>query len=161
MKKKGEFSQGEVFQFMCLKTGVPYLKDAVADISLLHTRTSISPDFLVKVEAIQKEYPYIDDTNVDNLNSIQGVGAVYAIAVIYLLSRRRYPIYDRFVGVAMSAIKDGKTPHSKVSPRNTEAVNKLPKAYKDYLEFIKSIAPTSYMERKVDRALWTYGHLFK
>jgi len=165
LSNKADFSDKQIYSFLCWKLGFPYSPNDEADVTLLHTRTPIAADCLKVIDAIQKEYNYIDDDNIDEIYSklkkIDGIGTIYAIAVIYLLSRGRFPIYDRFVRLAMYAINEGKAPNATIRLKSLDGGIKIPKEYYNYLDFIKSFGSTSYMERKVDRALWTYGHLFR
>lgn len=74
----------------------------------------------------------IDKDNIANiyleLVSNDGIGPIYALAVVYLLIKGEYPIYDRFVRKANETIKNNKKPGEEI--RLSElSLTKVPKQY--------------------------------
>ncbi len=112
-----------------------------------------------------------------NDKKIKYIGTVYLLTLLYFISRGKNPIYDQFAMVALKAIQDIRVKE----PGDPISYNPLPNrnstsfggiiASKDYQEYLimlrKQFFDDYYVfgtdierERKVDRALWTYGHLF-
>lgn len=97
------------------------------------------------------------------ITEITGIGVTYGICILYFISRKKYPIYDRFARAALTAIQD-----ESVS-LNDHIVNpKLPTGWSDvhkmlinYQDEIQCCFPwEDISDRRIDRALWTYGHMF-
>ena len=100
---------------------------------------------------------------------IKGIGSVYLITLLFFLSHGKYPIYDRFAMAALIANEKN------ICANNNQVitVNELPgKGSKpfatlceqEYGEFIKKLDALGVdykNNRKVDQALWVYGHAFK
>lgn len=99
------------------------------------------------------------------------IGPVYAITLLYFLSKGDYPIYDRFAHIAIKAICEEKTFESLVTDkelrkefnpdiRNAEKVFECYKMH--YMDRLYNVFDRrAYKEsRNIDRALWAYGHLF-
>lgn len=115
----------------------------------------------------------------DLLNQIkkQGftrLGSVYMITLLFFMSKGHYPIYDRFAMMSLSAIRDGISP--KLGEKKGVNVDFKELPSKDSTKFsgiidnemakyIKMLNDTFGDEwktnRKIDQALWVYGHLFK
>lgn len=98
-----------------------------------------------------------------------GIGYVYAITLLYFVSKGKYPIYDRFAMIAIKAIEEEKMPgeiisYSELSENFMSEKNKC--SYKTYTNLIEDHFNDEFKKdiknrtRFVDRALWTYGHLF-
>ena len=117
------------------------------------------------------------------------IGPVYAITLLYFLSKGTYPIYDKFADLALKAITEdtyGFTeegnlkdliPYSDlkdlISKEELKAIRENEKkndakemflAYKRYISLLQTVLENDYSEYKTnrdyDRALWVYGHLF-
>ena len=95
---------------------------------------------------------------------VAGVGPVYGITLLFFASNGAYPIYDRFANISLNAIFEGKKPHSdKWYPKDLSA-----KVYEKYIADLKDLVKGTEIlytgkdedSRKLDRALWVYGHMF-
>lgn len=98
--------------------------------------------------------------------SNNNIGSVYAITVLYFLSGGEYPIYDRFVQIAVNAISSNAKIGDEVeykelsdSKRGETLLNSYEENYRKKLYTI--FGEEVPLDRKTDRALWAYGHLFK
>lgn len=120
-------------------------------------------DDLWKNKCTKELYQKIIDEGINN------VGAVYTLAMISIITRGREPIYDKFAEVALDAIMIGN--HSfrhfmkyKELPDKTDTDAVL-KRYEEYKWKLKTVFDEKWQVdkygRDVDRALWTYGHLFR
>lgn len=127
-------------------------------------------------EYIVKNITVLESESIDNpqnvLNKLkdespQGIGTVYLITLLYFISKGKYPIYDRFVTIAVDAILNNKKPNDYVS--YSELPNKKDKKFdkviniynKNYVNKLNEIFGDEYKSnRDIDRALWVYGHLF-
>ena len=154
------YTDSDIMKFMIWKFGwcTPFEDDNYEVLEMYH----FDPDFFSKIQEIQKE-ACIKGDNLENLykslTAIYGIGPIYAIAIIYLLSRGKYPIYDRYVRGAMVAIKENRCPGTTIKLKALSG-KMLPKEYIEYIEFVKEFKGYKQNDRSVDRALWTYGHRF-
>jgi hypothetical protein len=102
--------------------------------------------------------------NLLNLN-ISGLGTVYLLTLVYFISKGESPIYDRFAHQALDALEKGLKPKTGEVPKHNvpEKSNKYAFNWfeSQYAQRLKTMFPSHYKERKLDRALWVYGHLFK
>ena len=102
--------------------------------------------------------------NLLNLN-ISGLGTVYLLTLVYFISKGESPIYDRFAHQALDALEKGLEPRAKEVPKHTVPDKNSKHAFNwfetQYAKRLKTMFPGYYKERKLDRALWVYGHLFK
>lgn len=108
----------------------------------------------------------------------QGIGIVYSLTLLYFISQGRIPIYDKFVHIALKAIHMGKKPTDDVvyysAPVNKKT-NTAIALMEEYMWLIENTVGNELLLRKcikntkeddierirkVDRALWVYGHLF-
>ena len=112
-----------------------------------------------------------DFLNRINEQKFERIGTVYMITLLYFLSHGKYPIYDRFAAMALNAIEGNMQPKykEKIGIAYTEIPDKSSKLFptvmsdgmKDYMEKILNIFGNDYQNnRRVDQALWVYGHLF-
>jgi hypothetical protein len=92
-----------------------------------------------------------------------GFGPTYILTILFFVTRGQQPIYDRFAHMAALAIDKGLPPHSEVSYQTVRNWNE----YEDYKSLLTPIVqacgqrPGSMtVPRRVDQALWVYGHLF-
>lgn len=98
--------------------------------------------------------------------SVSGVGPVYMITMLYFISKKKYPIYDRFAFKAVEAIvnetKPGTTIKEKELPDKNSKKFKtiMENDMKDYIDNLKKVFGDEFNDRDVDRALWVYGHMF-
>ena len=99
---------------------------------------------------------------------VRGIGPVYSIAVLFFLSKGKYPIYDRFVKTALDVLysSDGKSIPKRGDSAKCGEVN--PQVYLDFRRKMDSLYKELYpgeeidyiKNRELDRALWVYGHGF-
>lgn len=113
----------------------------------------------------------------------KGIGSVYLITLLYFLTQgKRYPIYDQFAHAALEVIFAEReiTLGSEIN-KNTISTDKTSKnfgknvingknsVYVKYMDLIKKFenefdinyyANNESTNRKADRALWAYGHMF-
>ena len=109
-------------------------------------------------------------------NEVRGIGSVYLITMLYFVSGGEYPIYDQFAAMALDAIKNGKKPGSTIQikdlpdKKSKSFLNLLDNPNSVYSSYIKNLEELSELfygnkdgyqnDRRLDRALWVYGHLF-
>lgn len=98
----------------------------------------------------------------------KGIGPVYAITLLFFLSKGCYPIYDKYAHIALKVILDhmdytGIVTDSDISREfhNSSHSKRYPHDYKAYIDKMKAVFGEKYIkDRRIDQALWTYGHLF-
>lgn len=118
-----------------------------------------------------------------DLLSVDNINLVYAITIVYFVSHGYWPIYDRFAHITIekllekgsfnSIITDSKLSKSMTSyiykknyigsdEKMRNAIRRALTQYNaNYVKPIRDIFPEyDYHNRDLDRALWTYGHLF-
>lgn len=123
---------------------------------------------LENAECIEKLYEKDSQSALNKLNegSVKGIGTVYLITMLYFITKRECPIYDRFAMKAIEAIindvKPGSVIKEKQLPDKTsKKFNKIMEnEMKEYICSLKDVFGTDYKDRNVDRALWVYGHMF-
>lgn len=113
--------------------------------------------------------------NVLRDESVDGIGTVYLITLLFFLSHGKQPIYDRFAMTALIAYeKNYKVPKDKkkLSCNEKIVVPMLPgktedsfseiylNEYGEYIKRLDSLGVDYKNKRKVDQALWVYGHAF-
>lgn len=96
---------------------------------------------------------------INKLKDINHLGPVYIVTLRYFSTKGKYPIYDRFAYKAIQAILNNHIPFDLISEKNTLNKN-INDIYNEYLKKLQNIFPENFSERKVDQALWVYGHLF-
>ncbi|MDE6733745.1 MAG: hypothetical protein K2J77_12835 [Oscillospiraceae bacterium] len=109
----------------------------------------------------------IDDNKarslVDKFCTVENIGPVYAITLLYFLSGGKYPIYDVYARIAVEAI-DGEReiPLKKNRSNNSPSLSGFNDYNNNYRKkIVKEIfRGEDIRDRKFDRALWAYGHLF-
>ena len=102
------------------------------------------------------------------------LGSVYMITLLYFLSQGEYPIYDRFAMMALAAINSGTSPKQGEKTTVEVELKELPSKESPRFKTIMDIEMGHYIQmlndifgaewktnRKIDQALWVYGHLFK
>ncbi len=112
----------------------------------------------LSIEDVKKIYNFIVDPGIAN------VGSVYTLALISMITKGQFPIYDRFADVGLEAVSKGYKIRSEIEykemPDKTSA-NSVMKRYKEYMDRLNDKFGDRWKEsRDVDRALWTYGHMF-
>ena len=103
-------------------------------------------------------------------DDVNNVGPVYGITLLFFASKGKYPIYDRFAELAIRALLSEKEAKPKECGWYAKTLpNKFETAYERYIENLKlvvqgtDVACTGCTQesRKLDRALWVYGHMFQ
>ncbi|MBQ3264913.1 MAG: hypothetical protein IJH07_03960 [Ruminococcus sp.] len=102
------------------------------------------------------------------------IGTVYMITLLYFLSRGAFPIYDRFAMMALTAIFKETSPISGSKAGIEVRYKELPTRESTRFSGVIDNEMDQYMgmlnrafgdewktNRKIDQALWVYGHLFK
>lgn len=107
----------------------------------------------------------------EKLLAFNGIGSVYAITILYFLSRKMYPIYDQFAHIAIKVIDEENSFNSLITdadlkrefnPDSRNATKIFENYNEYYIKRLQSIFGNAYKtNRDIDRALWVYGHLFK
>lgn len=96
---------------------------------------------------------------------VSGLGTVYLLTLVYFISKGKSPIYDQFAHRALDALEKGLKPKAQEVPKHTVPEKKSKNAFKwfedNYAKRLNGMFGSHYKERKLDRALWVYGHLFK
>ena len=89
-----------------------------------------------------------------------------SITLLFFLSKGHYPIYDKYAHIALKVILERMDYKEVVTDKalNCEFHNGTKKYlddYKTYIEKLESIFGKEYAtDRRIDQALWAYGHLF-
>ena len=103
-------------------------------------------------------------------NDFSGIGTVYLLTLLFVVSKGAFPIYDRFAAQAIKAIIDNKKPYEKCEIKEpfekcnnfSEKIFKDKSFYISYINNLEKIFGEEYKNnRKIDQALWVYGHMFK
>ena len=162
------FDDDVVLDFMNWKFGRKRLTDEErAAKSIKYRRTEIDETTLKNIEEIQKTYINENDTDnketiesiYEKLHRIDGIGVIYALALLFLISKGKYPIFDWRVRCAKWAIEGNKKPWQKAQ-RKSLSENTVPSKYWEYRDFFESMEKLRHKSREVDRALWTYGLMY-
>lgn len=107
-------------------------------------------------------------TEISNLK-IRRLGPVYIFTLLYFLSKGAYPIYDRFAHVALNMITSKADPCTKVYARDLikefDSSKKIADVFEQYqnnyvCKLRRVFKDTYKTDRNIDRALWSYGHIF-
>ena len=102
-------------------------------------------------------------------NDFSGIGTVYLLTLLFVVSKGAFPIYDRFAAQAIKAIIDNKKPYEKCEVKEpfekcnnfSEKIFKDKSFYISYINNLEKIFGEEYKNnRKIDQALWVYGHMF-
>lgn len=116
-----------------------------------------------KVEELLKEI-------VNTFSKIKGIGSTYIITILYFLTNGICPIYDRFANMALIAYENNIKPWNYLRKGDKKLYKEIPskdnsKVISYYIEYWKKLiaifGKNNYSSRKIDQALWTYGHMFK
>ena len=94
-----------------------------------------------------------------------GLGPVYLLTLLYFISKGKYPIYDRFAQMALTAIHNDVKPGGIVNFKalSGSAFSTIMKReMEEYNGQMERVFGEKYQDsRDIDRALWVYGHFFK
>lgn len=168
---KDEMSNEDVFDILRWKIGAKTYDREKGDVTN-QWKTINSNDVYNKINK-QKEYGAIE--TLTKLRECKGIGAVYAITILFFLSSGEYPIYDKFAHIALKAIGDSKEFYDIILEKdlkneinvdlnnNSKNNKKIFDGYSEY--YIKRLnaifGENEYKNtREIDQALWAYGHLF-
>ncbi|MCR5809607.1 MAG: hypothetical protein K6G56_08655 [Clostridiales bacterium] len=98
-------------------------------------------------------------------------GPVNIINAIFFISRGKAPIYDSFAHRAVRSLIMGIDPEDVYlgTNPNKEEIKSVVKMYKEYMLLLKEAFPeyinmnnnNEFIPRKLDQALWVYGHIRK
>jgi len=103
-------------------------------------------------------------------NKVKGFGSTYIINLVFFFTGGRMPIYDKFVKMALWAFENNLVPDTGevIKVKEIPGLNYLPEDidkawnyYQDYIVDLKRVSNSDFITRKVDRALWVYGHGFE
>ena len=113
----------------------------------------------------------------DVAEKIDGMGPVYLINLLFFLSHGKCPIYDRFAMASLRAYEEGLSPvgHKGKPPvkvpnlpdKNSKRFTTICEdgIYAKYIEKIdvlnNALGINDETDRRLDRALWVYGHAFE
>lgn len=123
---------------------------------------------LENLECIEKLYKKEPQLALNKLKegSVDGIGTVYMITMLYFISKKKCPIYDRFAMKAIEAIVNDVKPGNfikdiQLPDKNSKEFKNIMKCkMKEYIDNLKVVFGDDYQNRDVDRALWVYGHMF-
>ncbi len=112
----------------------------------------------LSIEDVKNIYNFIVDLGITN------VGSVYSLAIISMITKGQFPIYDRFADVGLEAVSNGVEIRSEIEykemPDKTN-VKTVMKRYTNYIDRLNNEFGNRWKKsRDVDRALWAYGHMF-
>lgn len=88
-------------------------------------------------------------------------GVVYIINLIYFMSRQKLPIYDKYAHKALKSLFMGKKPSEVYvgsAPDDKMKIEEVTAMYMEYIWLLEKTIGVYSIDRKIDRALWTYGH---
>lgn len=108
---------------------------------------------------------------IENLMNVCGIGATYALTLLYFMSKGAYPIYDQFAHRALIAVREDREIGAVVSDADLRADVALDKAvsswFDNYVCCFKGAIDEMFgyenyvLCRSYDQALWAYGHMFR
>ena len=87
-------------------------------------------------------------------------GSVYILNLLYFITKRQLPIYDKFAHKALIALSTGVAPSEvTVKPAPAKGSKKsVIKMYTEYIHLLENLFGQKAISRSLDRALWVYGH---
>ncbi len=166
IKKDEPISSDELVMFLRWKVGDKGRSNAI----ITQYGCEIKLDPIIELaDAINASWKDKTDEELFDMicnHNIENVGSVYTLALIYLITKGREPIYDKFAKIALDVIIDNTHPFRKPK-KYIELPDKSeqPKVIARYEEYKKCLSLVFgdlwEKDRNIDRALWTYGHLFR
>lgn len=102
-------------------------------------------------------------------NRVKGFGSTYILTLVFFFTGGSMPIYDKYVNMALWAFKNNLVPDTGkvIKIKEIPELNYLPQDidrawdyYQGYVGDLKRISNPDIITRRVDRALWVYGHGF-
>lgn len=120
-----------------------------------------------ELEVLALDNPQECLRRIRNVN-VTGIGTVYLITILFFLSHGKYPIYDRFAMASLLAAEQDLRPIDGEQIEMSELPTKWERGFaticeKQYAEYIKRLYDLNFdykNDRRLDRALWVYGHAF-
>lgn len=96
---------------------------------------------------------------------IKNLGPVYALALVFFITRGREPIYDRYAEIAIDAIlnpeHEFRIPREYKELPDKHSYDSVINRYDVYKDKLTHVFGESWKyERDIDCALWAYGHMF-
>ena len=164
-KRNYDITSEEIVSFLRWKVGDKEKRDSIttqygAKINLSEfDRISKDAEICKGSKDTKELYQAIVDKKVKN------VGAVYTLALVSVITKEE-PIYDKFAKIAIDAIQDENCGFREVRdytelPEKTNIKGVMEK-YAEYKEQLVTTFGNAWKtNRDIDRALWTYGHLFQ
>lgn len=107
-----------------------------------------------------KQNKLLEAYNEMNSNVPKYFGSVYIINLMYFISKGIIPIYDKYAHIAVKALFANISPSEVYvgpAPNKNEAKDVI-NMYKEYIWLLEKVFGKSNIERRLDRALWVYGH---
>lgn len=141
---------------------------------LLRVRLGHLEELAKEKEHICKRYinELTDETIISTLSRLMecdGYGAVYALTLLYFTSHGAYPIYDKYAHIALIMILSGRKFNTIITESDRKREfdfdsrdgKRVFKYYKAYISKLNEVFGAEWKrDRNIDRALWSYGHLF-
>ncbi len=92
---------------------------------------------------------------------LSGMGTVYLLTLVWAISGMKYPIYDKFAKIAITAICESNiTDKAKYKyPPDKNQKNGIKEMYEEYQTQLTEVFKADWKTRReIDQALWVYGH---
>ena len=93
--------------------------------------------------------------------NMSGLGTVYLLTLVWAISGMKYPIYDKYAKVGLSAICKGMKPDKKGygGPPDKRQIESVRDMYDKYQKQLSEVFGNDWKTRReIDQALWVYGH---
>lgn len=99
------------------------------------------------------------------LKEIDGLGNTTVIALAFFASNRQVMLYDRFAARAVAAIDGGVKPFNNIPVKIPDisyiSIERCKEIHEAYTNKVNTIFCEFNNDRRIDQALWVYGHMFK
>lgn len=98
------------------------------------------------------------------LVTVEGIGNVYAITIIFFLSHGEYPIYDKFADVGLYSVMTNNNKEVSLRLMTDRGIDGAWSYYIEYKDALTSLFGDRWKGkdgRFVDKGLWAYGHTVK
>ncbi|MDY6088245.1 MAG: hypothetical protein SPI37_01440 [Eubacteriales bacterium] len=121
------------------------------------------------IESIAAEEDYASVFSQLLYDAPDGIGSVYAITLLFFITKGKQPIYDQYAMKALLDITPDKTLKYHELPQREgkgsikkSLIEKLSNDYAKYKKLLQNHFGDKFKDsRDIDRALWVYGHLCK
>lgn len=166
---KDGINKGDAEKIMLWKTGGKIYNGVL---STQYHKINMSDIYKIEKELIDKNKCNDPTLVINHITNSDKVGFVYAVTLLHFASKGKYPIYDKFAHVALKQISDKsdfkriiKDSELEKEIHKENAEKRFNEYQEHYIDRINNIFETQYgkkksYDRRVDRALWAYGHLF-